>query len=90
MQTVKLLSLAAMLALSVCLTGCKDFEAKASQDVPLISYSETTRLREYCVNGYRYLVHKDYGTGGLTQMWEDGPNGPRPIRCGPLPEKPVS
>lgn len=89
MRTVKLLSLAAMLALSVCLTGCKDFEAKASQDVSLIFYSETNRLRGYCVNGYRYLVHKDYGTGGLTQMWEDGPNGPRPMRCGPLPEKPV-
>ena len=72
MQTVKLVSLAAMLALSACLTGCKDFlEAKASQDVSLISHSETKPLREYCVNGYRYLVHKDYGTGGLTQMWED-------------------
>ncbi len=89
MQTVKLVSLAAMLALSVCLTGCKDFEAKASQDVSLISHSETKPLREYCVNGYRYLVHKDYGTGGLTQMWEDGPNGPRPMRCGPLPKTPV-
>lgn len=89
MQTGKLVSLAAMLALSVCLTGCKGSEAKASQGVSLISYSENTWLLEYCVNGYRYLVHKDYGTGGLTQMWEDGPNGPRPMRCGPLPKTPV-
>lgn len=38
-----------------------------------------------CINGYQYLLYRStyYNAGGLTQMWERTPNGPRPMQCEP-------
>lgn len=90
MKHVKLLCLATALLLSVCLAGCESNEAKIRPNISMIQYDHFSRLRVLCVNGYSYLARTEYGSGGLTQMWEDGPSGPRPMQCAPPPpEKPV-
>lgn len=88
MKLVKLMCLATVLLLSVCLTGCENNEAKADPNISIIHYDSFSRLRILCVNGYSYLARSEYGQGGLTQMWEIGSSGPLPMRCAP-PKKPA-
>lgn len=88
MRPVKLLFLAAMLALLVCATGCEEAEPGRIEQLRADNgaYVPGGVLSSYCFEGYRYLV---YHAVGLSQMWEDGPNGPRPMRCGQSPETPI-
>lgn len=89
MRPVKLLCLATALLLPVCMAGCESNEAKTRPNISMIQYDPFSKLRVLCVSGYSYLARTESHSGGLTQMWEDSPNGPRPMRCGPLPETPV-
>lgn len=88
MKLVKLMCLATVLLLSVCLTGCESNEAKTGQNISMIHYDRLSMFYIFCVNGYSYLLYDEKGKGGLTQMWEIGSSGPLPMRCAP-PEKPT-
>lgn len=87
MRPVKLLCLATLLALLACAVGCERRELLQMDNYSVIQSGGS--LNSYCLEGYRYLVYSKERAGGLTQMWEDGPEGPRPMRCAPPPENPV-
>ena len=40
------------------------------------------RIHTACVEGHQFAVYASgSGEGGIVQIWENGPNGPRPMEC---------
>ena len=35
----------------------------------------------WCIDGYEYLIGTSSGGKGIVQVWENGPDGPRPAMC---------
>ena len=34
-----------------------------------------------CVEGYQFALYAGFKQGGIVQVWENSPNGPRPMEC---------
>lgn len=34
-----------------------------------------------CIRGYMFAVFSGYKSESIAQIWEDGPDGPRPMEC---------
>ena len=85
----------ALLVLAGSLSGCEevrmqqlDADMGRMQQELAAEYEggrPASKFRTICVEGYRYLaMEEEYSQrsyGGLTQMWENTPYGPRPMMC---------
>ena len=68
-----LLIATAMLALAGC--GWNDQE-------PRYKITGHRRIYTACVEGHQFAVYASgSGEGGIVQVWENNPNGPRPTEC---------
>lgn len=36
-----------------------------------------------CIEGHMFAIFEGSKGGGITQVWDDGPNGARPMQCTP-------
>jgi len=82
---MRTLVMALLLALAGSLFGCKEVPQQQLDAEYEGGGMPSSRFRTICVEGYRYLaMEEDYyqrSYGGLTQMWENTPYGPRPMMC---------
>lgn len=69
-------NIAMLIFITLCLIGCKIDEQK-----PLKRTSDIDILTEYCFRGHVFLTYTDFYAGGLTQVWENTVDGPRPKMC---------
>lgn len=74
------LSLLLLLVLSLGCVAC-EWQPGPSVSARYVFADPHRGIRCLCVNGYMYMLYERARAGGLTQMWEDGPNGPRPMHC---------
>lgn len=72
-KAITILSLAAMMALA----GCDE------SDVPLSSHQigVLSHVDMPCIEGHKFAVFSAMEKGGIVQVWENGPNGQRPMEC---------
>ena len=72
-KAITILSLAAMMSLA----GCDE------SDVPLSSHQigGLSHVDMTCIEGHKFAVFSAMERGGIVQVWENGPNGPRPMEC---------
>lgn len=81
---MRTLVMALLLVLAGSLFGCKEVPQQ-QLDAEYEGGRASSRFRTICVEGYRYLAMGEacyqQSYGGLTQMWENTPYGPRPMRC---------
>lgn len=72
-KAITILSLAAMMALAGC----------GESDVPRSRYKTgvLSRVNMLCIEGHKFAVFSAMEKGGIVQVWENGPNGPRPMEC---------
>ena len=74
----------ALLVLAGSLSGCEEVRMQ-QLDAEYEGGRPASKFRTICVEGYRYLaMEEEYSQrsyGGLTQMWENTPYGPRPMMC---------
>lgn len=79
--------LAALLVLSLGCVACEG-EPRPSANVRHVYVDSRYGVKCFCLNGYMYMTYSVDRGGGVTQMWEDGPTGPRPMHC-PAPGEPA-
>jgi len=65
-----------LIFITLCLIGCEN-----DKQNPLKRISNYDTLTEYCFKGYVFLTYSDFYKGGLTQVWENTVDGPRPKMC---------
>ena len=72
-KAITILSFAAMMALA----GCDE------SDVPRSSHQigSLSHVDMLCIEGHKFAVFSAMEKGGIVQVWENGPNGPRPMEC---------
>ena len=72
-KAITILTLAAMMALA----GCDE------SDVPRSSHQigGLSCVDMLCIEGHKFAVFSAMKKGGIVQVWENGPNGPRPMEC---------
>lgn len=79
------LVMALLLALAGSLFGCKEVPQQQLDAGYEGGGRPSSKFGTICVEGYRYLaMEESYSRrsyGGLTQMWENTPYGPRPMTC---------
>ena len=66
-----------MVATMMTLAGCKHDDIEYSGAHPV----ERGDVCMKCIEGNMFAIFIGYEKGGITQVWENGPNGPRPIEC---------
>ena len=72
-KAITILSLAAMMALA----GCDESDVpRSSHQIGALSHVDML-----CIEGYKFAVFSAAQKGGIVQVWENGPNGPRPMEC---------
>ena len=68
-----LLMIAAMMALA----GCGESDVpRSSHQIGVLSH-----VNMLCIEGYKFAVFSAIEKGDIVQIWENGPNGPRPMEC---------
>ena len=72
---MKILHMTMLIVIALCILGCE-----ADQKLPKRT-SDNRHLTEYCVKGYVFLTYFELYSGGLTQVWENTVDGPRPKMC---------
>ena len=74
-KILMILTVSAMLML----VGCKREAGVGQADTYPTQWQD---IHIICVEGYKFIVLKNhwYG-GGIDQVWELGPDGPRPLVC---------
>lgn len=72
--------LAALVALStLALAGCG--EDTGAMSTPNIK-TPSPNVRTICIGDYAFAIYSGLYKAGMAQIWENGPNGPRPMMCG--------
>lgn len=71
----------AMIVLGL-LFSCKPVRHEAPVEVPFRTGPGVLHAR--CVDGYVFVVWESYHAGGITQVFENGPDGLRARVCPPL------
>lgn len=76
------LALFATLLAIVCLVVSDYREKKALLELEAYKeqWNSEYRITIMCIGGYRYLTG-DEASGYAVQVWENGPDGPRPSQC---------
>ena len=72
-KAITILTLAAMMALA----GCDESDVpRSSHQIGALSHVDML-----CIEGHKFAVFSAMERGGIVQVWENGPNGPRPMEC---------
>ena len=72
-KAITILSFAAMMAIA----GCDESDVpRSSHQIGSLSY-----VNMLCIEGHKFAVFSAAQKGGIVQVWENGPNGPRPMEC---------
>lgn len=66
-----------MVATMTTLAGCKQGDCPK----PSSKIDRNSDVYAVCVEGHKFAVYSGYKQGGIVQVWENGPNGPRPMEC---------
>lgn len=70
-RTIAALAVLATLALAAC-------EIRWEQGSRQVTSGSVSH---FCDDGYKFILYSGSYGGGLTQMWENTPDGPRPMEC---------
>lgn len=65
-----------MVATMMTLAGCGQNDQKPNYKID--RYKEVYTV---CVEGYQFALYAGFKQGGIVQVWENSPNGPRPMEC---------
>lgn len=72
-KAITILSFAAMMAIA----GCDEIDVpRSSHQIAALSH-----VNMICIEGHKFAVFSAMKKGGIVQVWENGPNGPRPMEC---------
>ena len=61
---------------TLALAGCES-------ELPYNGYDLGFNTGAYtlCIEGHKFAVFSKGGKGNMIQLWENGPDGPRPMEC---------
>ena len=67
-------------AACLIVSDLREKSALPEVDAYKVQKNSEHNLTIMCIDGYRYLMY-DASVRYAVQMWENGPNGPRPSQC---------
>lgn len=60
------------------LSGCYKAEVTTSSTT---YRTPRNQINVVCVEGHKFIILVDMNGANITQVWENGPDGPRPLIC---------